>query len=166
MTAEEIMKSQLWWKGPEFLLLTGPLPLNPSDGDLLEDDPEVKKTIVTHVAAASTKSEFNLLERISHISDWQRAKRAIAFCVKLKEKMRAHKVKRRSVNTRSKDVKGPQTSVEELQYAENMILKAAQQSAFTEELRCLKNIKYPTKRGASGEVPQPAAEEKQQSLQA
>lgn len=152
LTASELVSSEMWWRGPEFLSSAGPLPFPQGHQqptiDVDDDDPEVRKEKVQVLRTAATEAskKFSLIDRISHISDWNRAKRAVALCLKLKEKMRGHKMKAK-VMTRSKDRRCPATSVSELQEAEHLILKSAQEVALSEELRILKTQNgYPSER--------------------
>ena len=55
------------------------------------DDPEVKK-VVAHTAQA--KPAFsNFLDRIGYFSDWHRAKRAVAVCLRFRDILKARVVK-------------------------------------------------------------------------
>ena len=61
-----------------------PQPLEDRELVSLPDDPEVKK--VTSYAT-STQEPWSLVESLSYFSDWQRACRAIAICLRYKQKL-------------------------------------------------------------------------------
>ena len=82
ITAEELVESSRWITGLEFLWMPEdqwPQPLEDRELVSLPDDPEVKK--VTSYAT-STQEPWNLVESLSYFSDWQRACRAIAICLR------------------------------------------------------------------------------------
>ena len=61
-----------------------PQPLEDRELVSLPDDPEVKK-LTSY--ATSTQEPWNLVESLSYFSDWQRACRAIAICLRYKQKL-------------------------------------------------------------------------------
>ncbi|PFX24880.1 hypothetical protein AWC38_SpisGene10529 [Stylophora pistillata] len=82
--ANELIRSNRWWNGPNFLWK--PLPDEPnSDTQISPEDPEVQK-----VKALATNSieHPSLLDRIKYFSDWYYAKRAIAVCLSFIQKMK------------------------------------------------------------------------------
>ena len=82
--ASELIRSNRWWNGPNFLWQ--PLPDQPNfDPQLSLDDPEVRK-----ITALTTKSSEHptFLDCIEYFSDWYRAKRAIAVCLLFIQKMK------------------------------------------------------------------------------
>lgn len=82
ITAKELVESSRWITGLEFLWMPEdqwPQPLEDRELVSLPDDPEVKK--VTSYAT-STQEPWNLVESLSYFSDWQRACRAIAICLR------------------------------------------------------------------------------------
>ena len=82
--ANELIRSNRWWNGPNFLWK--PLPDEPnSDTQISPEDPEVQK-----VKALATNSieHPSLLDRIEYFSDWYHAKRAIAVCLSFIQKMK------------------------------------------------------------------------------
>lgn len=87
ITAEELVESSRWITGLEFLWMPEdqwPQPLEDRELVSLPDDPEVKK--VTSYAT-STQEPWNLVESLSYFSDWHRACRAIAICLRYKQKL-------------------------------------------------------------------------------
>ena len=91
-------------------------------GTIHEGDPEVRN--VTKVRTLDTNAqevEFNLLARIENISDWHKAKRGVAACLKLKRRLKE------GVKQKTREYATP--SVSELQEAEEIILKDVQKQA-------------------------------------
>lgn len=82
--ANELIRSERWWNGPNFLWK--PLPNETSfDPQVSPDDSEVRK--VTVLASTSTEHS-DLIDDIKHFSDWFHAKRVIALCVLFSQKMK------------------------------------------------------------------------------
>jgi hypothetical protein len=124
LPVDRILSSTLWWKGPEFLMQPTPLPLtkNEHHSTLLPDDPNVRKTTVL-VANSEAKPEFKLSERLEYFSNWYRARRAVARCLQLKQRLK----KQRS------ETKGNHISVSDINEAERVIIRAVQEDAFAKE---------------------------------
>ena len=144
-TADELLHADKWWHGPEFLCSSSSLPLNDGQSNVEEGDPEVKN-VVTH--STHLQPVFsNLLERITYFSDWHRAKRAVAVCLRFRDLLLNKAVKRpmklhtrTALNTGVKSVYKP-VNVAELQRAEHVIIKAAQEAVFPAELTSLRRLK-------------------------
>ena len=139
ITAKELVESSRWISGPEFLWMPEdqwPQPLEDQDLVSLSDDPEVKK--VTS-CATSTQEQWNLVESLSYFSDWHRACRAVAICLRYKQNLRqlVSSKKERCAET-VKRYQRPALTVEELLSAKREILKAAQKDAFSREMGMLK----------------------------
>ena len=146
--ANELIRSERWWNGPNFLWK--PLPNETNfDPQVSPDDPEVRKVTVL----ASTSAEHSdLIDDIKHFSDWFHAKRVIALCVLFSQKMKLS-LKKDSTNSAkeeddslrpSKERKRQDGSlrsvtlrVKDLQTAELFLIKAAQSKAFPEETEAL-----------------------------
>lgn len=139
ITAKELVESSRWISGPEFLWMPEdqwPQPLEDQDLVSLSDDPEVKK--VTSYATR-TQEPWNLVESLNYFSDWHRACRAGAICLRYKQKLRqlASSKKERCTETVKRHQR-PALTVEEVLSAEREILKAAQKDAFSREMGMLK----------------------------
>lgn len=146
--ANELIRSERWWNGPNFLWK--PLPNETNfDPQVSPDDPEVRKVTVL----ASTSAEHSdLIDDIKHFSDWFHAKRVIALCLLFSRKMKLS-LKKDSTNSAkeeddslcpSKERKRQDGSlrsvtlrVKDLQTAELFLIKAAQSKAFPEETEAL-----------------------------
>ena len=84
--AQELLNSPLWWNGPDFLWNTF------EDWNSVDDvpsippeDPEVEK-----VSARATQTQepklASLQECLTYFSSWHRAKKAIALCLRLRQR--------------------------------------------------------------------------------
>ena len=127
MSAAELVKSRLWYSGPDFLWKqTLPTPLE-EVFPLPDDDPEVKKS-----TAYSTKAEESFdVHRFNHVSDWFRLKRAIALCLKLKDYL-LMRVRARRIGNIVKERIPLVNSItaEDLTKAESEIVRHVQRHAF------------------------------------
>ena len=140
--SQELLHSR-WINGPAFLWKTEdqwPINQDHSEGTfgLQNNDPEVKK----HVTMATTEilkvdsEKTSLCERVKYFSDWYRAKRAIAMCIRYIRSLRARVQKKQCKEELTREVK-----VTDLESAERAIIREVQTSAFKEELDFLKQIK-------------------------
>ena len=141
--SQELLHSR-WINGPAFLWKTEdqwPIKEDHSEGTfgLQNNDPEVKK----HVTMATTQivkvysEKTSLCERVKYFSDWYRAKRAIALCIRYIRSLRARVQKKQCKEELTREVK-----VTDLESAERAIIRAVQTSAFKEELGVLKQLKW------------------------
>lgn len=130
-TADELKSGKLWFNGPTFLWTStepfkSPTTKSPA---LLENDPEVKRGQVFDTKMECTEST-NLLDQLECNSDWTKAKRIVARCLKFKLKLKHFK--RLGLNQNMK-----QLSVADLQDAEAAIIRMIQRDAFQEEVSAL-----------------------------
>lgn len=141
LSAKELINSPRWWSGPDFL--RKPLDSQTGRGEMAvisDNDPEVKKTssFVTKLRPFAT-----LLERLLWFSDWNRAKRAVALCLRLQRNYKTKEggnIVGREVTRQNKGTKllDP-INVEELRVAEIEIVKAVQKEAFPKEMALLQS---------------------------
>lgn len=96
---------------------------------LLENDPEVKRGQVFDTKVKCTEST-NLLDQLECYSDWTKAKRIVARCLKFKLKLKRYKQLDLDQNMK-------QLSVADLQDAEAAIIRMVQRDAFQEEVSAL-----------------------------
>lgn len=104
-------------------------------------DKEVRKTSTFVATVAATPS---LLQRLECFSNWHRAKRALAVCLRHREILLTRIRKRKLLDAlESSDVnqKFRSVTVEEMRMAEQEIIKMAQNAAFSKELEILKGLK-------------------------
>ena len=139
---QELLHSR-WINGPAFLWKNEdqwPIKQDHSEGtfDLQNNDPEVKKhvTMVTTQIVKVDSEKTSLCERVKYFSDWYRAKRAIALCIRYIRSLRARVQKKQCKEELTREVK-----VTDLESEERAVIRAVQTSAFKEELDVLKQIK-------------------------
>ena len=142
LKGHELSKQHCWITGPNFLWLPeSEWPQLPSDlDDISYNDPEVKKVLVHSMDVAENT---DLLKMLTRFSEWQRMKKSIAWILRLKPnsheralhpKDGADKVGR-TANAKCKPLR-----VEELDKAENTILKLVQSGAFPKEIEALQKV--------------------------
>ena len=146
--AGELIKSDRWWNGPNFLWIPQ-LEIPASEPQISPEDPEVKKVTVL---ATKSMEHSSLLERIAYFSDWYRTKRAIAICQLFIERMklRAKKLSdppiRNDMDPPLEGIRSEQQersskcitmTVKDLQRAELLLIKEVQCHAFPEEVKAL-----------------------------
>ena len=110
-----------------------PLPFFCED---LSYDPEVRKVFATSI---DTPETFSLHKRLEYFSDWHRARRATAVCLRLKEKephlntetIKVPIVVRQGVHSYSP------VNVEEINRAKRVIIKCVQRESFSKEIKSL-----------------------------
>lgn len=144
LTAQELVESKLWWKGPRFLSTTDTPPCLESI-ELSPEDPEVKRTEVFSLSTnVKTVPQALLQERLKYFSSWNKAKRAVAVCVRYKAilKERALNKSKSRVKVRNKSSMRHYipVSVSEIEEAGRIILKDVQAQAFHSEMAALKRM--------------------------
>ncbi|XP_020911975.1 uncharacterized protein LOC110249735 [Exaiptasia diaphana] len=98
--------------------------------ELPTNDPEIKKGVSMETTVyAEPAEEGGLSVSLKHISNWFRAKRAIALCVKFAARLR-------DITKRSKPV---EVSVTDLNDAELKILRGIQVDFYSEDITSIKN---------------------------
>ncbi|XP_063878734.1 uncharacterized protein LOC135110395 [Scylla paramamosain] len=132
MTADELCNSKIWWNGPEFLWQHSKMDSHSKYKVISENDPEVKK-VVCH--AVGTQQPTDILERLEYFSDWFKAKRAVAVCLKLLNSFRG----KGDGTTKVKGNTYKPVNVAEVSEAENVIIKQLQAKAFQKEINVLKS---------------------------
>jgi len=133
-----------WLNGPPFLWQRE-LPNKNDDVnlDISPDDPEVKKVQVFATGARHERMA-TISERLEYFSDWHRAKRAVAACMKFKASLQQspkkplHAAKKTSKEKDTSTYRSP--SVDEMRKAEQAILKSLQEEVFPEEIKILKSF--------------------------
>ena len=102
---------------------------------VLPCDPEVRK--VTALATMSTKKKLKITDRLEYFSDWFRARRAIALSLLYLQRLRKQAFAKHKVSNKKAMIQ-----VQDLQEAENVIIKSVQCTAFPEELKSLKSSQH------------------------
>lgn len=147
MSPKDFVEKSEWIKGPDFLRepKVSRLKEENYEDHVVPDFPEVKKLSVN---TSTVKESFDIVSRPSRFSSWQKAKIAVALCLRYKRKLRnkvVSKEKEPSYGTfehgSTKDNSantGP--SVVDLEEAEVEIIKQLQRDAFPSEIKGLQNI--------------------------
>ena len=138
MTVSKLSDSEQWWHGPKFLTSSQPLPENKED--LLDkDDPELRKVTV-HAVSTNAVHQHDLQERLKRISSWQKAKRVIALCQRYVLKLKEKFTERKNQTTECFTKNSERMSTQEVQKAENCIIRELQKQAYPEERKVLIDI--------------------------
>ena len=146
LKASELINNATWVNGPEFLYEQhkdwGEYH-QPSDlTKLLPDDVEVKKA---SVLTTSAKEMPSMVERLEYFSSLHRAKRAYAVCLRYRRLLLARIRKKGKPNNAEPEIQSNRkyipVSVEEMELAEQYIVKLVQKQAFSKELSSLKQEK-------------------------
>ena len=137
LSAEALLNSDRWLKGPEFLWLPKEFwPLGPlSLGSVLDTDPEVMAKAKVNVTSA-TQSSCPLIEYFGRKSSWYRLKKPIAWILRYRESLLTASQGKRPIKSTLTAPKRPIT-VEEMKAAELEILKSVQKHHFAEEFYSL-----------------------------
>ena len=85
----------------------------------------------------STKKELKITDRLEYFSYWFRARRAIALSLLYLQRLREQAFAEHKVSN-----KKAMLQVQDLQEAENVIIKSVQCTAFPEELKSLKSSQH------------------------
>ena len=158
LSPKDLLQSSRWLQGPSFLWehRGNWRDFNKSAPEPLQlDDKEVKKASSLATSVSNKEEPATLLQRLESFSSWFRAKRAVAVCLRylriLLNQVRGNQMTTEGVKTRSAARKYNSVNVEELNAAEQEIIRHVQKEAFKEEISKLKN---PTTRGeAKGSSP-------------
>ncbi|XP_031554426.1 uncharacterized protein LOC116291397 [Actinia tenebrosa] len=133
MKAQELKDSR-WILGPTFLWKKETEWPNSDENDYSlsnpQEDPEVKKSVVMATATSDQRSYPAMDERVERFSSWYRAKRAVALCMKCISRLKA-RIKKEKVEE--------EVRVEDVERAGRLIIRAAQERAFKDELKNMTN---------------------------
>ena len=143
LSPQDLIDSR-WLNGPPFLWQRE-LPNRNDDVnlDISPDDPEVKK-VQAFTTGAQHERMATISERLEYFSDWHRAKRAVAACMKFKASLQQspkkppHAAKKTSKEKDTSTYRSP--TVDEMRKAEQAILKSFQEEVFPEEIKILKSF--------------------------
>ena len=146
MTANELLRSERWISGPEFLLQTRDKwpKCNVSIAGIPEDDVEVKRLAQSNSVNVKVNDMTSMI--FSHFSNWFRLKRAVAWILRYKSWL-LEKVKRSQMLLKSKISR--RIDVEEIKEAEDAIIKCVQKECFVQELQCLQSSEGVVKKSSS-----------------
>ena len=121
MKAQELLKNQRWFKGPECLWRDDDWPVQPEVLELTEDS-GVKKAVSVY-ATAMRAQVGDLLNRYS---SWNQLRRSTAWLLRSKKLLQA-----KAKGTSTDDLKKPTLSAEELKQAEKAIVTLVQRDEFS-----------------------------------
>ena len=131
-----------WIHGPEFLTQpSSSWPQRPAGmkNEISDDDPEVKREIVTY--SSGTSGCNPLIQLMERFSSWSRLKKIVAWILRYKTNLR-NLIKPQGTEQPSNDKSTSgirPISVTELNNAEYEILKFIQNQSFKQEYECLKH---------------------------
>ena len=146
LKASELINNATWINGPEFLYEQHEdwsEYHQPSDlTKLLPDDVEVKRA---SVLMTSAKDMPSMVERLEYFSSLHCAKRAYAVCLRYRRLLLARVRMKGKPNNAEPEIQSNRkytpVSVEEMELAEQYIVKLVQKQAFSKELSSLKQEK-------------------------
>ncbi|XP_041458034.1 uncharacterized protein LOC121410188 [Lytechinus variegatus] len=139
LTAKELLVSSTWQAGPGFLHEKGLFhPPEPIRIKVEETDPEVKKS-TTLSSRVEIHNTFDT-SRLSHLSSWNQAKRVIALCVRLKQRLKMREIKLKKSPSLKRPIPRISLSVADLQEAELEILGLIQKRHLHCEREVLTNL--------------------------
>ena len=158
LSPKDVLQSSGWLQEPSFLWehRGNWRDFNKSAPEPLQlDDKEVKKASSSATSVSNNEEPATLLQCLESFSSWLRAKCAVAVCLRylriLLNQVRGNQMTTEGVKTRSAARKYNSVNVEELNAAEQEIIRHVQKEAFKEEISKLNN---PTTRGeAKGSSP-------------
>ena len=130
ISAQELIDSPGWWKGPEMLWK----PLDDRTGReepaiISDSDPGVRRVLSF---ATKTNPFAGFLERLQYFSDWPQAKRAVALCLCLQRRFKKNAMNKSPPEKTTNHLEP--VNIKEIRSAEIEIIRAVQLEAFQREL--------------------------------
>lgn len=141
-TAKELHSGSKWFRGPEFLWERELPEREEEPSEVNQDDPEVKRT-QCFISKSEPIQFSSFLERLRYFSDWHRAKRAVAVCLRFIDRLHQRTVKKPGQANSIESLRLnrlPQyqrVTVAELQRAETVIIKCVQINHFHQDIKSL-----------------------------
>ncbi|XP_061159982.1 uncharacterized protein LOC133170834 [Syngnathus typhle] len=137
LNTADFLKGNNWINGPKFLKdLTQHWPNVPVDLAIPPDDSELRREVQVHATLASTHDPTSVL--LNYFSTWNKLRRAVAWFLKLRSLLTQCVLKRKGAS--KADMAGPKTlSVQDLEEAEEAIVKFCQNQGFPQEMASLHN---------------------------
>lgn len=135
LNVQDLIDCECWWNGPSFLWKPTEDDTPKLDWeDILENDPEVR---VKSVYATHIEENAPILKRLEVFSDWHKAKRAVAVCLRFQKRF---KLQHQSAETTKANCKYNPVNVEEIIAGEREIIKQVQHRSFANEIKILKGL--------------------------
>lgn len=134
ISVPNFLKSAIWISGPEYLQRPGSeWPQTPdSDLYLTAEDPEVK---VLAVNVVDSKSSNPINKLFSRYSDWHCLKRAVAWIIRIKAGLKGASATKKNLLVHKQDENIKQAlHMQDLQDAEDAIIRFCQKTSFTDEM--------------------------------
>lgn len=147
LSAEQLVQNSRWLTGPAFLWETKIAPAAEESCHLQfpSDGPEVKKAW-TLATESCVRKMPTIPERLGYFSDFHRAKKAFALCIRFKTRLHNRSVKKSKLNESTGTAKETRTNlyqsltVEDVRQAELSIIKLEQEEAFTKKIQLLESL--------------------------
>ena len=143
LSVKQLTQNSRWIHGPRFLWEPRETWSMPEKGEvtpLSPDDKEVKRVCALSSTSTPAIIQATLLERLSYFSEWFRAIRAVANCLRYLRILRSRvSTKKAGAQLQSSNVKRQRISVEELKNAEATIIMELQREVFAEEIKVLRS---------------------------
>ena len=148
LAAHQLVNESSWFTGPQFLWKPDEQQPQAQCNALLPtpDDPEFRKIVALATNSRAGFPGHFETNRLDRFSEWHRAKRAVAVCLRLKDLLKNREVKKSpSLKPKSKVVAAPpqyqRVGLDELQRAELEITRDVQYEHFKEEIKILSSLK-------------------------
>ena len=143
LDAKALNEQQRWLRGPEFLWQPEKdWPEQPSSlGEISNEDPEVKKRLNTCVTTVTDPSPTTTVTKLfQYFSDWYRLKKAVAVFLRVKfilQKRRLWRINEQHGPSTKLSIECSSLTVQELEEAEQSIIRFTQCQNFENELKKL-----------------------------
>ena len=146
VSPRNLVNNSHWLKGPPFLWEQTITYQDEEEATfvLSPDDPELKKTRVLATSGTQSEEMASILKRLEYFSDWNRARKAIAMCLRLQHRSGSTSSEKSSASKTTKVEKSlsavPAITVDEVRRAEIVILRLLQSEAFEKEMKILRSF--------------------------
>ena len=150
LDAKALKQQQRWLRGPEFLWQPEKdWPAQPSSlGEVSNEDPEIKRQVNACLSTITDPSPASTVTKLfQHFSDWYRLKKAVAVFLRVKTILQKRRLKRINEQHGPSDTANDKASklnigrssltVQELEEAEQSIIRFSQSQSFDNELKSL-----------------------------
>ena len=139
LSAKDLLLNERWIHGPEFLWTEANtwLPCDENISEMAEDDIEVKRLVQTHSMEISLDGMSMSSRIFSRFSSWFKLKKAVAWLLRFK-KWFLYRFKRKEEYNPLLFQK--RITVEEMNEAENVIVKCVQSECFAEEISTIQSM--------------------------
>ena len=146
VSPRNLVNNSHWLKGPPFLWEQTITYQDEEEASvaLSPDHPALKKTRVLATSGTQREEMALVLKRLEYFSDWNRTRKAIAICLRLKHRTGLISSEESSASNTTKVEKSqstvPAITVDEVREAEIVILRLLQGEAFQKEMKILRSF--------------------------